>query len=193
MKRLVIAAGFAIVLGASACSASTGGSGEPVGINRQSTSPSVSTSRASTSAPTTAAPRPTTVTPTTTTAPSTTPTTTAAPSTTPTTTGPPALPQILSVNASASCAGITTGVANGKITVTWTSLGTDQVWLLPSSVASALVGADAKTGGKGPYSPNGSASLSGAFDCGNSTGYVLVQPYKGGTGSAGIIQLIARA
>lgn len=198
MKRLVIAVGFAIVLGASACSSSTSGSGAPVGLNSTSASatssspkPTPSTSpRAATSAPTTAA-TPTSAA----TSPSSTPTTGAtSPSSTPTTGGPPVAAQILTVNATSACGGKTTGVSNGTINVTWTSAGTDQVWLLPSQVASALVGADAKSsGGKGPYPSNGSIALPNAFSCGDTANYVLVQPYKAGTGSAGIIQFVARA
>jgi hypothetical protein len=201
MKRLAIAAGLVVVLGAAACSSSTGGAGAPVGINRQSTSPSVSPSRTSTSAtpsssPTTAnastiAPPPRTSSAATTAFATSAPPSTAAP--TPTTSGPPVLPQILIVNASSSCGGVTTGVSNGTITLSWTSQGADEVWLLPSQIASVLVGVNAKTsGGKGPYSPNGSASLPGAYSCGDTAGFILVQPYKGGTGSGGIIKLVPR-
>lgn len=196
MKRLVIAAGCVVALGAAACSSSTGGSGEPVGISRQSTSASASTSGNSSSTTRSSAPPTTAGTPVTSTATTvSTPTTAASsPSATPTTSGPPVLPQVLSVNASSSCNGITTGVSNGTINLTWTSVGTDEVWLLPGQVAGVLVGADAKTsGGRGPYPPNGSATLTNAFSCGDVSGYLLVQPYKGGSGGAGLVQLIARA
>ncbi len=201
MKRLVIAAGLAAVMAVAGCSGSTGGSGEPVGINRQSSSASTSAS-VSSSAPTTtaevtsAAPAP----PSRTTAASPPPaptTSTQAPpptSSAPPTSGTAPVPaQIASVDAAGRCNGQTTGVANGSIVVTWTSTGADQVWLKAGQVAVALIGSDAKSGGSGPFPPNGSTTLANAFSCGDTTNYVLIQAYKSdGSGAPGQVTAVNR-
>lgn len=205
MKRLVLAAGLAVALGAAACSGSTAGSGEPVGINRQSTSASESDTSTSVSAPVPA----TSATAATVAPPTAAPPTMAPPTIAPTTSAPPTMPapssvapsptstvpaQISSLAATSACGGKTTGLANGSITVTWTTLGAVEVWIKAGSVAVGLIGSNPRTdGGTGPLPANGTTTLSSAFKCGDDTNYVIAQAYKGdGSGSAGQLTAISR-
>jgi hypothetical protein len=92
------------------------------------------------------------------------------------------------VTYSVSCASTTD--TNGSATITWTTKGTNEVWILESSTASSLVGADAKTeGGHGPLPANGSKSL--AFACNEMYDYYLVEGYNTSDGThSGIIEQV---
>ena len=78
-------------------------------------------------------------------------------------------------------------VDSSTVTVSWTSKNATQVWLLPGAVASALVGADAKTTtpNYGPLPSNGSKTF--PFDCANQYNYVLVEAYNA-TSHNGVVQ-----
>jgi hypothetical protein len=90
------------------------------------------------------------------------------------------------VSAAPTCAD---GFDHSNVTVSWTSKGASEAWLVPGSVASSLVGADARTTTPniGPVSANGSSTF--PFDCGNAYDYVLLDVYGGSTHSGQVLQL----
>jgi hypothetical protein len=113
-------------------------------------------------------------------------TATTKPGATTTTLGGPADITSFVVSTAPTCAD---GFDHSNVTVSWTSKGASEAWLLPGSVASSLVGADARTTTPniGPVSANGSSTL--PFDCGNAYNYVLLDVYGGSTHSGQVLQL----
>jgi hypothetical protein len=103
-----------------------------------------------------------------------------------TTTAPTGLAQVTGVTMSTAPT-CQSAVDSSTVTVSWTSKNATQIWLLPGSVASALVGADAKTTtpNYGPLPPNGSKTF--PFDCANQDNYVLVEAYNA-TSHNGVVQ-----
>ncbi len=105
--------------------------------------------------------------------------TTAAPaSSSPATVAGPA--QMLSVTYSVSCTSHTDPSGTAKLS--WTSKGSTSVYVLEGQVASALVGADAKSGGgKGPLAKSGSVTV--PFACAQDYDYYLVEAYNSSDGT----------
>lgn len=80
------------------------------------------------------------------------------------------------------------------MTVTWTALGATEVWLQAGPVAVALIGSNPRTGGgTGPLPASGTTTLPNAFNCGDSTNYVIAQAYwSDGSGRAGQLVAVSR-
>jgi hypothetical protein len=203
MKRIAIAilVGAAGLTALTACSSTTAGNGQAAlaattsKTPTASAKPSTSTSASTHTPATTQAPAPVSAPTATVTHSVTAPTTTSAPVTTATTStvaassSPPVAAQITNVSWTVSCTSHTD--AAGKATITWTSLGATEVWVLPGSTASTLVYADAKAdGGTGPLAKNGSVTL--RFPCAEDYSYYLIDAYNA-TGHSGQVQQVPYA
>jgi hypothetical protein len=181
---IVFAAAATCVL--TACSSSVSGSGE--GAPSASSSPAPSSS-ASTSSPAPSssvassapAPNPITTSPVHT-------TTSSAPSTGSPSSAVAGPADMHTVSYTVSCS--SHADTGGTVKLSWTASGADSVYVLEAPIASALVGADAKSqGGTGPLPAQGSTTM--PFACAADDDYYLVEAYNSGDSShSGVVQQV---